>query len=166
VIHVYRHPLQASFFRPIHVSKYTRLWECPDEKIVADDGTKIGVKSCTTIREISLPKMTIEQRVEIGIRCALLFNREPSFVAWTDNWISGKDRSAEAAARSAAAAWSAEAAARSAAWAARARMRAEAVAWAASAAEAAAWAEEAAGIKPKAILDIIIQVAGAKESKP
>ena len=67
----------------------------------------------------------------------------PEVQQWAADWLSGKDRSTEAA-RTARAAWAAEAA--RAAWAARAAGAAEA-AWAARAAGAAAeaaWAAEAA----------------------
>ena len=52
---------------------------------------------------------------EFAIRVSLLSHSEPSYVAWTNAWLDGSDRSASAAR---AAAWAAESAARSAAWAA------------------------------------------------
>jgi len=98
VIHVYDHPLKAVMFNLIHAafSKYN-LWECNVRKVVADDGLKVGVKQCTTIRRIEAPIITTEQRVRFAIYCALEVNKEKSFVLWAENWLSGKDRTVSAA---------------------------------------------------------------------
>jgi len=85
----------------------------------------------TTRHKIDLPSLTIEQRIEIAIRCAKLVCDDPAWTTWADNWLSGKDRSEAAAAR--AAVWAARAVAAAAAWA-EARAAAEA-AWAAEGAE-------------------------------
>ncbi|MDD5220897.1 MAG: hypothetical protein PHV11_10045, partial [Candidatus Bipolaricaulis sp.] len=122
VIHVYDHPLKAAMFNPIHAYiSNPKLWECRVRRVVANDKLKVGVKICTTIKEISLPEITTNQRVRFAILCALKAYPEPSFVEWANNWLSGKDRSqaAEAAAWAAeAAAWAAAGAAEAAAWAA------------------------------------------------
>ena len=134
VIHVYDHPLKAVMFNPGHADfRNPKLWECHAKKVVANDQLKIGVKSCTTVKEIPLPEITTAQRVKFALYCALEVYRDEVFVQWANYWLNGKDRteSAASAARSAeSAAWSA---ARSAAWSA------ESAAWlAASAAESAA----------------------------
>jgi hypothetical protein len=105
VLHVYDTPLQASFMIPAHVRGYMRLWEveCEDEGIT--DGTKRGVRDATPIREIPMPKITTEQSVEIAIRCALTVHSDPTYQRWADDWISGRDRSAEAAWAAEQAAW-------------------------------------------------------------
>ena len=132
-IHVYAHPLIAAFMNPIHADfKNPLLWECEVEGDAVHDGQlKSGFKTVKTIRRIDLPTITTEQRVSIGIRCALKHCNEPAFIKWANAWLDGSDR-AEAAA------W---AAAEWAAGAARAAEAAEAAAWAAAAAE---WAAEAA----------------------
>lgn len=124
VIHVYNHPLKAVMFNPIHADfpEY-HLWEVKVEKVVANDTLKVGVKQCTSVRQIDAPIITTKQRVRFAILCALEVYKEKTFVDWADGWLSGKDKSesaAESAARSAArsAAWSAESAAESAAWSA------------------------------------------------
>src|SRR3990170_3158886 len=68
VIHVYDHPLKASFFNPIHANIINPiLWDCTVSDVVDNDGTKIGAKTCTTVRRIPLPELTTEQQVRIAI---------------------------------------------------------------------------------------------------
>lgn len=113
VIHVYDHPLKAVMFNPIHANfKECNLWECKVRKVVADDGLKVGVKQCTTTKQIDAPIITTNQRVRFAIYCALQINHDEKFETWANNWLLGKDRSARATARAAAGA--AEAAARAA----------------------------------------------------
>lgn len=116
VIHVYDHPLKAAMFNPIHANfRKPKLWECHMRGVVADDGLKVGVKQCTTLREIPMPQITNNQRVRFGILVALKVHRDPEFAEWAQCWLSGKDRTAAAAERAAArAAWAAEAAERAA----------------------------------------------------
>jgi hypothetical protein len=151
-----------------------RLWECSvGEKIKRDGFMKAGTTELTIVREVVLPVLTTEQRVEYAIRCALAVYEDDRFVKWANAWLSGEDRteeSAEAAAESAkseaadsaeaawwaaaysaavAAAYSAAVVARCAAvaelaWAAVAELAWAAVAELAWAAEAARWAAEAA----------------------
>ena len=144
VIHAYEHPLLAAFMNPIQANlKDPQLWEAEGEIVAREGQLKCGVKTLTTLRKIDLPVISTEQRVEIAIRCALLVYKDPNFLQWAENWISGKDRSAEAAAAAEAAeaeAAAAKAAAR-AAWAAAWEAEAAAEAAAAAAWEAAAWEE-------------------------
>ena len=112
VIHAYTDPLTAAFFNPIHgCFKSPRLWEAESEDEPTSDGTKVGVKTLTTLRVIDLPEISTIQLVEIAIRCALAVCQDPDFEAWANAWLSGKDRTAEAAAWAAEAAEAAEAAA-------------------------------------------------------
>jgi len=143
VIHVYAHPLLAVMMNPAHANfQDPKLWRVEVKGIASDDGTKIGVKECTTIEEIPLPVVTTEQRVRFAILCALSVYHEEGFVQWAENWLSGKDRS-ESAAWSA---WStAGSAAWSAAWSAVGRARSAAESAAESARSAARSAESAVG---------------------
>ena len=144
VIHAYTHPLLAVLLNPIHANyENPKLWRCEGAVVADDRGLKVGVKTLTTIEEIPLPVVTIEQRVKFAILCAKQVYKDKQWNEWADKWLSGEDRSARAA-RAAEAAWAARAAAR-AAEAARAAARAAEAAWAArAAAEAAAEAAEAA----------------------
>jgi len=91
-VHVYDTPEQAAFMRPVHVSRYTRLWKVKSRCKGITDGTKRGIKSCTVIEEIELPKLTTEQCVEIGIRASLLVYKDKRYVRWAEDRLSGKDR--------------------------------------------------------------------------
>ena len=113
VIHAYTDPLLAVFFNPVHgCFKSPRLWEAESGDEPVSDGAKVGVKTLTTVRVVDLPEISTTQRVEIAIRCALVVCHTPGFETWANNWLSGKDRTEEAAewAAAAAAKWTAAAA--------------------------------------------------------
>src|SRR3989304_4399778 len=98
VIHVYDNPLKAVLFNPIHANiQHPVLWEVQVEGVVADDGTKVGVKTCTTVRRIPLPVISPTQRVRIAIHCALEVYHEAGFVKWAHGWLSGENMAARAA---------------------------------------------------------------------
>jgi hypothetical protein len=162
VFHFCHSPEQAVFFNPSRFFiQSPRLFECEAEDIVAENEVKGGCKSLKLTKELPLPEISTEQRVEIAVRCALEVYILSTFVEWAENWLNGKNRSTEAAedaARTAnayvedswamkdsRAAWVALAA-RSAALAARAASLAGAEAERLAAAEAeraAAWASRA-----------------------
>ena len=145
VIHVYDHPLKAAMFNANHANfNNPVLWECRVKRVVANDCLKVGVKECTTIKVILLPEITTNQRVRFGIYCALEVYYDKEFIEWADAWLSGVDRSTDAAwaaaevAEVAEVAWAAAWVAWAAARAAEAAGAAEAAAWVAWAARAAA----------------------------
>ena len=99
VTHCYKDPYQAVLMNPNHGNynpKTMLLWEAKG-KVIADDSTKSGCKQLTTIKQIPVPEITIEQRVEIAIRCAMKVYKDDKFQEWALNWIMNKDRSANAA---------------------------------------------------------------------
>jgi len=163
VVHGYRYPLLGLAMNPIHAGFVNpRLWECEGE-IIADDGTKVGCKSLTCVRELPRPEAI---PINALVRWAIYLAREgctnATWLAWAEGWLSGSDRSAARAREAAAAARAREAAewAAEAVWA-RARAReaaaraaeaaaAEAV-WARARAEAMAWAKWANELLEKAI---------------
>ena len=171
LLHCYKSPVQAILFNPIHASiRNPILLEIECSELLVDDGLKYGCKEQTPLKELSLPDITIEQKVAFAIYCALEVYSEKTFVVWANNWLSGKDRSCETAEALAASYWSAAAATATTAAAAAARVRVRAAevravevravevavvaAWAAAvkvraarAAEAAAWV---AAVKTKA----------------
>ena len=112
VIHAYTHPFLAMLFNCIQ-GKFDEdtchMWESEGEP-VAGDGTKKGCKTLTTLKRIEVPKVTIEQRVRFAILSVLEVYHVEEFKVWAINWLSGKNRSAEAAK----AAWAAGAAAEAA----------------------------------------------------
>jgi hypothetical protein len=97
-----------------------------------DNGLKSGYTRMTLVGEIPVPAITTEQCVRFGILCSLKVYNDKEYQKWAEDWLSGKDRSPDAA----------EAAARAAEAAAEAARAAGAAAWAA--ARASAWAAEAA----------------------
>jgi len=127
--HAYTHPLLAVLLNPIHANfPAYRLFEAEGVIGRTDHGLKIGCSRLTLTKELPLPAVTTEQRVRFAIFCALAVYADPSFVAWAEAWLSGKDRSRAAAASAARAAEAAASAAAAAASAARAA----AAAWAAA----------------------------------
>ena len=150
-LHAYEHPLIALFMNPIHGRfESPRLWLAEGEIGTRDGELKCGVASLTTITELEVPGLTIDFRVTVAIKLALLSHYDLEFTRWAHSWLSGKDRSGDAARAAAKAAWAADA--RAAAWAAWAAAWA-ADAWAAYAAAAdarAAWAAYAAAADARA----------------
>jgi len=122
-LHAYSHPLLAVFLNPIHADiENPKLWECIGEgEYLNDNGLKCGFTRLTTVKEISLPEVTTEQRIAFAILCAMEVCGDPEWSTWADNWLRGNDRT--------------ETAARAAYWAADADLVAY---WAAGAARAAA----------------------------
>ena len=134
-LHYYESPLLALLHNPIHaVITNPRLWECEIAgEVKRDNGMKSGCTKLTLLREMTVPTIETDQRVEYAIRCAKTVCKGSSWRtwnAWADKWLDCTDRSDKAA-------W--------AAWVAGAAARA---AWAAEAAEAAA--EAAAGVAARA----------------
>jgi len=167
-IHAYEHPLVAVLMNPIHASfKNPRLWEAEGEIAIRDGQLKCGCKTLTTVREIPLPEITEEMRARFAILCAKEVCADLSWNAWADKWLSGEDRSVEAAKAAAwvlydAAAWAAEAvaaaayrpswAAKAAAWAAEDAAATAAVyraSWGARCMNLAAIAEKACAVSRK-----------------
>ena len=167
-IHVYLSPELAVLLNPIHADfKDPVLWEAEGEIGARDGQLKAGCKRVTTLRIVEAPAFTTEQRVKFAILCSKAVYTKPFYIAWADAWLSGKDRTveaAEAAERAAeaaaeraerataaaerAAVWATVWAAGATVWAARAAERAaERAARATAAAERAAeWAAERAAV--------------------
>lgn len=98
VLHCYNHPMLAVILNPIHANiKNPRLFEISVDRIVNSDGLKFASKSQTLLREISLPEISTEQKVEFGIRVVKTIFNEIEWNLWADKWLSGEDRSVETA---------------------------------------------------------------------
>jgi hypothetical protein len=78
------------------------LWEAEGD-VVVSDGTKVGCTRLTTLKQIPIPAITLEQRVTFAIKCALHVYKGPSWVAWAQAWLANTNRDAYAAATNAAA---------------------------------------------------------------
>jgi hypothetical protein len=162
-LHFYHSPDLAVLLNPIHADfKDPVLWEAECRgKSLDDRGLKIGWTEARIVKKIKLPKWTTTQKVAFGILCAKEVFFDNVWNRWADDWISGKDRSENAAmvadAAAVDAARAAVANASVAKWAAVANAANAEVAEAArAAARAAWWSAEAASAKldfPKIILE-------------
>jgi hypothetical protein len=141
-VHAYTHPLLAVLLNPIHGNfANPKLWECEGDVGKSDYGLKVGCTRLTTLREIALPVVTLEQRIRFGIGCAWAVCTNEHWRTWASMWLAGTDRTwaaaeAMAAARAVGAAKAAKAAA-------------------AYAAAAAAWAAEEAAAEAAIPLDLV-----------
>ena len=124
VFHCYAHPILAILFNPIHADiENPRLFKIKIDGICNEDATKQASHSQMLYRELPIPEITLNQKIAFGIYCALTTCKEEGFIAWAYNWMSGIDRSVDAAyaaAHDADAANAAAAAANAAAYAAAA----------------------------------------------
>lgn len=98
-IHCYDSTLLAVLMNPIHANfRSPRLFECESDGLELDDsGLKRGVQRLRLIRELQIPKPSRNQRLRFGILCALKINASNAFERWAQDWLSGKDRTIEAA---------------------------------------------------------------------
>jgi hypothetical protein len=168
-LHAYEDPYVAAFMYPAHVYySNPRFFKAEGNGKFLSDVTKCGVTKLRLVEEIPLPTITTEQRIKIAILCALEVYQEASFVTWANNWLSGKDRSknaawavARAAARAADAAWAAWAASNAAdaayAYADADAAYADAAYYYTDAARAAVWALKIKSFDLSAIIQKVLQ---------
>lgn len=99
-LHHYSRPLLAVLLNPIHAGfNAPRLFEAEAAwGHLIDDGVKGGSTRLRLLRELPVPDVTTEQRVRLAILCALEIYSEPRFEKWAHGWLSGTDRTEEAAA--------------------------------------------------------------------
>ena len=99
-IHAYTDPLLAVLMNPIH-GKYDtdmgHMWECKGEIGKDDNGLKGGCKKLTTTKRIDMPEITTEQRIWFAILCAKKVYKNKKWNKWANDWLSGKNRTADAA---------------------------------------------------------------------
>lgn len=159
VIHAYKTPLLAVLMDPSHANYLRKggiAWLAMGN-IVADDGLKIGCKRLTTVRRVDLPKVTKSQNTAFGILSVMEVCHIPKWRLWADNWLTGKNRSEEAATVAYRATWG-EAPLNTSSRAARAALYSSA-----NATDAALYAAEAAYAANAADLGIKIDFAAIAE---
>ena len=92
-IHVYENPLVAVFMNPAHINfKNPILWEATGWVSKREGHLKCGCFSLTTHRKITLPVITLEQRVRAAIYCSLEVCKNKQYKQWADKWLSGENR--------------------------------------------------------------------------
>ena len=98
VFHCYNNPLLAVLFNPIHVNiENPRLFEIEVPEFVNNDQLKYSSKSQKLIKEIDLPVISTEQRVEFAIRVTKIVCKDEAWNAWADRWLNGEDRTGPSA---------------------------------------------------------------------
>jgi hypothetical protein len=76
----------------------------------SDNGLKYGFTMMKLVEEIPIPDIGPTQRTAFSILCAKQVYKNKDWNRWADNWLNGKDRTANAAADAADAAYAAYAA--------------------------------------------------------
>ena len=98
VLHCYNHPMLAVIFNPIHANiRKPKLFEIQVDGICNNDGLKFASKSQTLLREISVPEISLEQKIEFAIKVVKLVYKEEKWNLWADKWLDGSDRTVHAA---------------------------------------------------------------------
>ena len=97
VIHAYTSPLLAVFMNPAQGAFSNPVAFEAEGDVLVSGGTKVGVQKLTITGTCELPKVSQTQCVAFGILCALKVCIAPGFVSWANKWLSGENRSKEAA---------------------------------------------------------------------
>ena len=97
-LHYYNDPLLAVLLNPVHANiSNPRMFQIKTSKEFITDGLKCGCKKQTLIKEIELPEITTTQKIAFAILVSLKVCKEKSFLIWGKNWLSNKNRTANAA---------------------------------------------------------------------
>lgn len=98
--HGYEYPLLAALHSPIHgATRNPRLFEAEADGEIAHEGQmQLKAQRMRIVREIPVPKVSMEQRIAYAIYCAKAVYYDPEWDHWADAWLSGEDRSKQAAA--------------------------------------------------------------------
>lgn len=99
-LHFYSHPILAVLFNPIYANlRSFRLFEGEAQgEIISYFGTKEGCSELTLHKEIfDIPKIDDQQRIFWTILCVKECYKDAKWNVWADNYLSGKDRSINAA---------------------------------------------------------------------
>ena len=100
-LHYYHHPLLAILLNLTHANiKNPRLFEVKAlGKHKNNKKLKGGCTKMTIVKEIKLPKITLNQKIAFEILCSLEVYKKPFFVSWATNWLNNIDRTEESAIR-------------------------------------------------------------------
>jgi len=98
-LHFYNDPLVGMFMNPIHANiKNPRLFRAEVKgKFLDDHGLKCGYTKARLVEELTVPQISPVQRVRFAIFCVKEVYKEKKWNKWADNWLSGKDRTTNAA---------------------------------------------------------------------
>jgi hypothetical protein len=93
LIHAYEHPFLAAALHICHVSyDGLQLWKAKTNcRKIITDGSKVGVKSLTTIHKIPLPTVTFNNKVIFAILLLRKIygecERHRTFYEWSEEWL-------------------------------------------------------------------------------
>jgi len=98
-IHYYDDPLLAVIFNSIHANfDPANMWTCEILGEVKENrGVKFGTTKLMTIKRITIPEISLVQKVCFGILCSKNIYKNKYWNQWADNYLSGKDRTPNAA---------------------------------------------------------------------
>ena len=98
-LHFYSDPLVGIFLNPAHADIGSpRLFRAEVEGRGLDDNeTKCGYSRARLIEELPVPQISLVQRVRFAIFCVKEVYKAKKWNKWADNWLSGKDRTIDAA---------------------------------------------------------------------
>jgi len=98
-LHFYNDPLVGLFMNLTYVNiGNPRLFRAEVEgKFLDDNGTRCGYSRARLVEELTVPQISLVQRVRFAILCAKKVYKEKEWNEWADNWLSGKDRTKESA---------------------------------------------------------------------
>ena len=97
--HFYNDPLVGMFMNPAHANiENPRLFRAEVEgKFLDDNGLNYGYSRAKLIEELPVPQISLVQRVRFAIFCVKEVYKAKKWNKWADNWLSGKDRTIDAA---------------------------------------------------------------------
>ena len=94
LFHYVKHPLLAVMFKYFHgCESYTKLYEVIPEGQTIHGYNLAGSTKLTLVRELEIPKITLEQHIAFGILCAKEVCKKPNFVNWANKWLNDEDQS-------------------------------------------------------------------------
>lgn len=98
-LHCYNHPLLAVLLNPIHAAiEGPHLFRVNVRgKKLSDAGLKFGFTKMQLVKALPLPNISLNQKIAFGILCVKKINSDKNWNKWADNWLSGKNRTKDAA---------------------------------------------------------------------
>ena len=96
-IHFYVNPVLAVLMNPIHANfDPFLLFECETSDKELHEPLKSGCKTLTITKQISIPIVTITNRIAFGILCAKCVYKNVEWNIWADKWLSNTSESRSA----------------------------------------------------------------------
>jgi len=92
-LHCYSDPLIAILLNPINENiQNPRIFEVEVDGKEAYNNMKYAYKKMRLIKEVNVPKITLEQKVKFAVLCALEVCTDNKFTSWAKDWYGGKKR--------------------------------------------------------------------------